>query len=52
MNSVEKKVLLTIDKFNMIKRGTVLIAAVSGGHDSLCMLSILNSLRAIRGFEL
>ena len=52
MNNLAKKVLLTIDKFNMIKKGTVVIAAVSGGHDSLCMLNILNSLRALRGFEL
>lgn len=52
MEKLTKKVLLTIDKFNMIKKGMVVIAAVSGGHDSLCMLSILNSLRAIRGFEL
>jgi len=52
MDKLEQKVLLTIDKFNMIKKGTVVIAAVSGGHDSLCMLYVLNNLRLLRGFEL
>lgn len=46
------KVLKTIDKYGMIKKGDTVIAAVSGGYDSMCMLHILNEVRKIRGFSL
>lgn len=51
MNAFERHVLETVDKYNMIKRGQTVIAAVSGGYDSLCMLNVLCNLRRLRGFE-
>ena len=48
----ERDVLKTIDKFSQIERGQTVIAAVSGGHDSLCMLYVLNELKGVRGFNL
>ncbi len=46
------KILKTIDKYNMIPKGSTVIAAVSGGYDSLCMLCVLNEIKKIRGFNL
>ncbi len=51
MNAFERHILETIDKYNMIQRGQTVIAAVSGGYDSLCMLSVLCNLRRLRGFD-
>ena len=51
MNAFERHILETVDKYNMIKRGQTVIAAVSGGYDSLCMLNVLCNLRRLRGFE-
>lgn len=50
--TTNEKVLQTILKFNMINRGDRILAAVSGGADSVCMLHILNSLKHSLGFEL
>ena len=36
----------------MIPKGSTVIAAVSGGFDSLCMLYVLNEIKKIRGFDL
>ena len=52
MNAFERHVLETIDKYNMIEKGQTVIAAVSGGYDSLCLLHVLCGLRRLRGFEL
>ena len=52
MNSFEQHVLETIDKYNMIKEGQTVIAAVSGGYDSLCMLHVLYNVRRLRRFEI
>lgn len=52
MNKFTKNVLKTIDKFQMIKPGQRVIVALSGGHDSLCMLYVLNELKNIRKFSL
>lgn len=52
MNKLVLKVLDTIDKYNMITRGQTVIAAVSGGYDSMCMLYALYDLRALRGFDM
>lgn len=51
MNAFERHILETIDKYNMIQRGKTVIAAVSGGYDSLCMLNVLCNLRKLRGFD-
>ena len=51
MNAFERHILETIDKYNMIERGQTVIAAVSGGYDSLCMLHVLCNLRRLRGFD-
>ena len=39
---MEKKVLETIKKYNLIENGDKLVLAVSGGPDSITMLDILN----------
>lgn len=51
MNIFEQHILETIDKYNMIKKGCTVVAAVSGGYDSMCMLNVLCSLKKIRGFD-
>lgn len=51
MNKFIIKVLKTVDKYNMIKSGQTVLAAVSGGYDSLCMLYVLKEMSAIRGFD-
>ncbi len=43
LNSIERKVQRTINKFSMIKFGDHVAVATSGGKDSLVLLSILNS---------
>ena len=42
---VLKKVINTIQKFNLIENNDRLVLGVSGGHDSICMLTILNEIR-------
>ncbi len=51
MNSFEKNVLEVIDKYKLISKGQTVIAAVSGGYDSLCMLNVLCNLRRLRDFD-
>lgn len=50
--NISSLVLQTIDKFNMIEKGDKVLAAVSGGADSVCMLHILNRIKTDLGFEL
>lgn len=52
MNKFEKAVLKTIDRHKMLKEGSTVIAAVSGGFDSVCMLHVLLKLKSIRKFNL
>lgn len=51
-NSVLQKVLETIRENNMIKKGERILAAVSGGADSVCMLHALNQLKSSLGFDI
>ena len=42
---MEKKVLETIKKYNLIENGDKVVVAVSGGPDSITMLDILNEIK-------
>ena len=44
MSNLERKVLETIKKYNLIEEGDRLVVAVSGGPDSICLLDILNKI--------
>ena len=51
MKKTEKKVEEFIRKYHMIEEGDRVIAGVSGGADSVCLLFMLCSLRGRLGFE-
>ncbi len=50
--SVLHRVLTTVSEHNMINSGDRILAAVSGGADSVCMLHALNSLKSELGVEI
>jgi len=49
---VLEDVLTTISRYNMLQRGDRVIAAVSGGPDSTCLLHVMASLAPTLGVEL
>lgn len=51
-DSVIKKVLFAVKSHNMIKKGDKIVAALSGGADSVTLLHCLNSIKEELGFEL
>ena len=44
-----KKVKKTIEKFSMLKKGDHVVTAVSGGADSVALLTVLNALKGELG---
>lgn len=49
---LEKKVLSTIEKYELIKYGDTIVIGVSGGPDSMTLLSVLQSLKESLGIQL
>lgn len=45
MKDLEKEVMHTITKHNLIENGDKIVLGVSGGPDSICMLNILNEIK-------
>lgn len=51
MKKIEEKAEALIRKYNMIEKDDVVIAGVSGGADSVCLLFVLCALREKYGFS-
>lgn len=49
---IRKKILETINKYNLIEKGDKIVLGVSGGPDSITMLYILNEFSKILNFEI
>lgn len=49
---MEEKVFSYIEKYRMIETGSQVIAGISGGADSVCLLFLLNEYRKKVDFEL
>lgn len=49
---MEKKVLSFMEEYHMVKEGDCVLAAVSGGADSLCLLEILLALQKQKQFRI
>lgn len=49
---IAEKVLTTIQKYSMLSQGDSVLIGLSGGPDSVCLLSILNSLKTTLGIHL
>ncbi len=50
--TVQEKVRSFMEEYHMAEKGDCILAAVSGGADSLCMLMVLLALRQERGYGL
>jgi cytoplasmic tRNA 2-thiolation protein 1 len=51
-NSILRKTAKTISKYNMIKNNELVAVAVSGGKDSLALLSIINHMAVTHNFRI
>ncbi|MFR9147433.1 MAG: tRNA(Ile)-lysidine synthetase, partial [Mediterraneibacter sp.] len=51
MKKIEEKAEALIRKYNMIEKDDVVIAGVSGGADSVCLLFVLCALRETYDFS-
>lgn len=49
---MKTKILQTIKKYNLIKKGDSIVIGVSGGPDSICLLHILNELKNELNFKI
>lgn len=49
---MKQKILNTIKKYNLIENGDSIVIGVSGGPDSICLLSILNELKKELNFKI
>ena len=49
---MEENILKTIKKYELIESGDKVLIAVSGGPDSMCLLDVLNKLKAKLGIEI
>lgn len=52
MDNIEKQVEKYIRKHDMIREGDVVVAGVSGGADSVCLLFVLSALKKRLGFDI
>ena len=52
MDALKRSVRATIDEHRLIRPGETVVAGVSGGPDSVCLLDVLNGLRLEYGFAL
>ncbi len=51
-DDLQRRVLATIQNYNLIQKGDKIVIGVSGGPDSMCLLNCLFCLRKILGVEL
>ena len=49
---MQKKIKIFLEKYHMIEQGDHIVAGISGGADSVCLLLILKELRETMDFEL